>query len=289
MSITKKDVQEYEEKYKKILYKYIENIMASMYEALSNNRRISKNLDLDIDIDMPNIGVTLNNKINEISHEFEDTGISMFAMPNEEGDFVGSNFVGDAILDDLFARLGKGTQAYADYVTNLEDAINRRNERTKALVTTNPIKKFFLKIRSFFVRESMEDAMSFLPEEIEKMNSSITKYKSIDEEIWNYSLEGNVAQSIITSITSKGYNKETMRYMLEEEVMPTIKSLGLESLESQIEIGLNEYENQAQDLNNGPWRLTQSQRIDLQIKAQKLAENMGKEESQNDKKIKQER
>lgn len=289
MSITKKDVQEYEEKYKKILYKYIENIMASMYEALSNNRRISKNLDLDIDIDMPNIGVTLNNKINEISHEFEDTGISMFAMPNEEGNFVGSNFVGDAILDDLFARLGKGNQAYADYVTNLEEAINRRNERTKALVTTNPIKKFFLKIRSFFVRESMEDAMSFLPEEIEKMNSSITKYKSIDEEIWNYSLEGNVAQSIITSITSKGYNKETMRYMLEEEVMPTIKSLGLESLESQIEIGLNEYENQAQDLNNGPWRLTQSQRIDLQIKAQKLAENMGKEESQNDKKIKQER
>ena len=41
MSITKKDVQEYEEKYKKILYKYIENIMASMYEALSHNRRIS--------------------------------------------------------------------------------------------------------------------------------------------------------------------------------------------------------------------------------------------------------
>lgn len=82
---------------------------------------------------------------------------------------------------------------------------------------------------------------------------------------------------------------ETMQYMLEEEVMPTIKSLGLESLESQIEIGLSEYENQAQDLNNGPWRLTQSQRIDLHIKAQKLAENMGKEEFQNDKKIKQER
>lgn len=289
MSITKKDVQEYEEKYKKILYKSIENIMENMFDTINSNRRIAKNLDLDVDIDLPNIGVTLNNKINEIANEFKDAGISMFATPNNKYDFVSSNFVGDAILDDLYARLGKGNQAYADYVTNLEEAINRRNERTKALVTTNPIKKFFLKIRSFFVRESMEDAMSFLPEEIEKMNSSITKYKSIDEEIWNYSLEGNVAQSIITSITSKGYNKETMRYMLEEEVMPTIKSLGLESLESQIEIGLNEYENQAQDLNNGPWRLTQSQRIDLQIKAQKLAENMGKEKSQNDKKIKQER
>lgn len=274
MGITKKDVQEYEERYKKILYKSIESIMSNMYDTLNTNRRISKKLDLDIDIDMPNIGVTLNNKINEISHEFEDAGISMFAMPNEENEFVGSNFVGDAILDDLFARFAKGSQAYTDYVSELEEAINRRNERAKALVTTSPIKKFFLKIRSFFVHESMEDAMTFLPEEIEKMSSNISGYKDIDEELWNYSLKDNVAQSIINSITSKGYDKETMQYMLEKEVMPTLKSLNLESLEPQINEGLSKYESQEQDLDNGPWKLTQSQRIDLQIKAQKLAENI---------------
>ena len=274
MGITKKDVQEYEERYKKILYKSIESIMSNMYDTLNTNRRISKKLDLDIDIDMPNIGVTLNNKINEISHEFEDARISMFAMPNEENEFVGSNFVGDAILDDLFARFAKGSQAYTDYVSNLEEAINRRNERAKALVTTSPIKKFFLKIRSFFVHESMEDAMTFLPEEIEKMSSNISGYKDIDEELWNYSLKDNVAQSIINSITSKGYDKETMQYMLEKEVMPTLKSLNLESLEPQINEGLSKYESQEQDLDNGPWKLTQSQRIDLQIKTQKLAENI---------------
>ncbi len=274
MGITKKDVQEYEERYKKILYKSIESIMSNMYDTLNTNRRISKKLDLDIDIDMPNIGVTLNNKINEISHEFEDAGISMFAMPNEENEFVGSNFVGDAILDDLFARFAKGSQAYTDYVSDLEEAINRRNERAKALVTTSPIKKFFLKIRSFFVHESMEDDMSFLLEKIEKMSSKISRYKDIDEELWNYSLKDNVAQSIINSITSKGYDKETMQYMLEKEVMPTLKSLNLESLEPQINEGLSKYESQEQDLDNGPWKLTQSQRIDLQIKAQKLAENI---------------
>ncbi len=274
MGITKKDVQEYEERYKKILYKSIESIMSNMYDTLNTNRRISKKLDLDIDIDMPNIGVTLNNKINEISHEFEDAGISMFAMPNEENEFVGSNFVGDAILDDLFARFAKGSQAYTDYVSELEEAINRRNERAKALVTTSPIKKFFLKIRSFFVHESMEDDMSFLLEKIEKMSSKISRYKDIDEELWNYSLKDNVAQSIINSITSKGYDKETMQYMLEKEVMPTLKSLNLESLEPQINEGLSKYESQEQDLDNGPWKLTQSQRIDLQIKAQKLAENI---------------
>lgn len=274
MGITKKDVQEYEERYKKILYKSIESIMSNMYDTLNTNRRISKKLDLDIDIDMPNIGVTLNNKINEISHEFEDAGISMFAMPNEENEFVGSNFVGDAILDDLFARFAKGSQAYTNYVFNLEEAINRRNERAKALVTTSPIKKFFLKIRSFFVHESMEDDMSFLLEKIEKMSSKISRYKDIDEELWNYSLKDNVAQSIINSITSKGYDKETMQYMLEKEVMPTLKSLNLESLEPQINEGLSKYESQEQDLDNGPWKLTQSQRIDLQIKAQKLAENI---------------
>lgn len=285
MSITKKDVQEYEEKYKKILYKSIESIMANMYDTLNTNRKISKKLDLDIDIDLPNIGVTLNNKINEISHEFEDAGISMFAMPNEENEFVGSNFVGDAILDDLFAKFGKGNQAYTNYVFNLEEAINRRNERAKALVTTSPIKKFFLKIRSFFVHESMEDDMSFLPEEIEKMSSNISRYKDVDEELWNYSLNDNVAQSIINSITSKGYDKETMQYMLEKEVMPILKSLGFEALEPQIKDGLSKYESQEQDLDNGPWKLTQSQRIGLQMRAQKLSENIERESAQKNKTV----
>ena len=42
MGITKKDVQEYEAKYKKILYKSIESIMANMYDTLNTNRKISK-------------------------------------------------------------------------------------------------------------------------------------------------------------------------------------------------------------------------------------------------------
>ena len=93
-----------------------------------------------------------------------------------------------------------------------------------------------MKIRSFFVHESMEDDMSFLPEEIEKMSSNISMYKDIDEELWNYSLNDNIAQSIINSITSKGYDKETMQYMLEKEVMPILKSLGFEALEPQIKM-----------------------------------------------------
>ena len=274
MSITKKDVQEYEEKYKKILYKSIENIMEDMFDTINSNRRIAKNLDLDVDIDLPNIGVTLNNKINEIANEFKDAGISMFATPNNKYDFVSSNFVGDAILDDLYARLGKGSKAYSDYVSNLGETIKRKNERAKALVPTNPIRRFFLKIRSLFAPKSIEETISFLPDEVEKLSADISSYKNMDEEIWNYNLKDNVAQSIITSITSKGYNEETMLYMLAEDVMPTLKSLGLENLESQIKEGINETKNQEKSLSNEPWRLTQSQRIDLQIKAQKFAENL---------------
>lgn len=274
MSITEKDVQKYEEKYKKILYKSIENIMENMFDTINTNRRIAKKLDLDVDIDLPNIGVTLNNKINEIAHEFKDAGISMFATPNNKYDFVGSNFVGDAILDDLYARLGKGSKAYSDYVSNLGETIKRKNERAKALVPTSPIRRFFLKIRSLFAPKSIEETISFLPDEVEKLSTDISSYKNMDEEIWNYNLKDNVAQSIITSITSKGYNEETMLYMLAEDVMPTLKSLGLENLESQIKEGINETKNQEKSLSNEPWRLTQSQRIELQIKAQKFAENL---------------
>ena len=274
MSITEKDVQKYEEKYKKILYKSIENIMENMFDTINTNRRIAKKLDLDVDIDLPNIGVTLNNKINEIANEFKDAGISMFATPNNKYDFVSSNFVGDAILDDLYARLGKGSKAYSDYVSNLGETIKRKNERAKALVPTSPIRRFFLKIRSLFAPKSIEETISFLPDEVEKLSTDISSYKNMDEEIWNYNLKDNVAQSIITSITSKGYNEETMLYMLAEDVMPTLKSLGLENLESQIKEGINETKNQEKSLSNEPWRLTQSQRIDLQIKAQKFAENL---------------
>ena len=198
----------------------------------------------------------------------------MFATPNNKYDFVGSNFVGDAILDDLYARLGKGSKAYSDYVSNLGETIKRKNERAKALVPTSPIRRFFLKIRSLFAPKSIEETISFLPDEVEKLSTDISSYKNMDEEIWNYNLKDNVAQSIITSITSKGYNEETMLYMLAEDVMPTLKSLGLENLESQIKEGINETKNQEKSLSNEPWRLTQSQRIELQIKAQKFAENL---------------
>ena len=76
-----------------------------------------------------------------------------------------------------------------------------------------------------------------------------------------------------------------MQYMFEKEVMPILKSLGLEALEPQIKDGLSKYESQEQDLDNGPWKLTQSQRIGLQMRAQKLSENIERESAQKNKTV----
>ena len=99
----------------------------------------------------------------------------MFAEPNEEYDFVGSNFVGDAIIEDMISQLSNGTQALSEYNSSIGKVTKKRTEKVKALEESGPIKKIFLKIRSFFVPTTFSDLTSYSEEEIGEVNSYLSE------------------------------------------------------------------------------------------------------------------
>lgn len=269
MSISEKDIRTHEERYKNLLYDKIGEIISKQSEVITQIGKTGQYVDIDTDI--PNIGITFNNKLNELSQIFKKAGISMFAEPNEKYDFVDSNFVGDAIIEDMISQLSDGTQALSEYDSSIGKATKKRTEKVKALEESGPIKKLFLKIRSFFVPTTVSDLTSYSEEEIDEVNSHLSEYKDVDENLWKYNLRDNVVQSLVRFINNRQYHDFVIPGLLEESVIPTLQKLGLEDVIPQLQEELSKMQEKSNPSNNKSWELSPTQRLGIQISSERVA------------------
>ena len=110
MVITDEQIEYFEGEYKTNLFGMIDEFtvgMASLIQSVQSSAQYA-----NINIELPNIGITLNNKIIEIYHEFKDAGTSMFSNKSEnngsiELDFVGPSIVGEALIENMMKLLKK--------------------------------------------------------------------------------------------------------------------------------------------------------------------------------------
>lgn len=233
MSISEKEIKEYEEKYRKTLYEKFNIVISAQAENVPRIKSICKSLNIDIN-DLPNIGITINNKVTEMNNIFKQSGVSLFANYNEKYDFVSTNFVGDAILSDLLSNVVKSVGVLESFTSTIEEIDRKRTEQVKALTELGPIKKFFLRIRSLFVPNTVTELTSPPQEDIEKAKSYLSEYMGIDEKIWDYNLKDNLVQSIVTSIRDQHLSLNIPE-LLNEYIEPTLKKLGLEELIPQLQ------------------------------------------------------
>ena len=273
MSISGKDIITYEDSYKKLLYDKIGEIISKQSEVVTQIGKTGQYVDIDTDI--PNIGITFNNKLNELSQIFKKAGISMFAESNEKYNFVGSNFVGDAIIEDMISQLSNGTQALLEYDSSMSEATNKRMEKVKALEKSGPIKRMFSKVRSLFVPTTIPDITLYSEEEIGKMNSHLLEYKEADESLWKYNLRDNVVQSLVKFINNRQYHDFTIPGLVEESVIPTLQKLGLEDIIPQLQEELSKKKEQSISLNKKSWELSSTQKIGAQISQERAASEFG--------------
>lgn len=268
MSICEKDIREYEERHKKFLYGKIGKLISNQSEMITKLGKIREYVDIDTDI--PNIGITVNNKLNELSQIFKKAGISMFAEQNVKYDFVSSNFVGDAIIDDMISNLSRGLQAISEYIFSIEKATKKKLDKLEALENQGPINKLFSKIRSFFVLDTNSDILSYSQDEIGKIESYLSEYKEIDERLWKYNLRNNVVQSLVNFMHNTQYQNSDI-VLLEERVVPTLQKLGLEDVIPQLKEELNKSQEQSTSANNKSWELSTLQKLGIQISSERIA------------------
>lgn len=225
--ISKDKVQERENMYKNVLQKRIDSIISHMAKIKVEIQKISKYVDIDSDI--PNIGITLHNKIIELANIFEQAGISMFSEINEKHGIIGTNIVGDAIITDLINRTVNGVKELDNYNSTIKNVRNKRGKKITSLEKIGPIRRIFFSIRSFFQPKFMSDMLTISQSEIEKSNSYLSDYRKVDNELWEYNLENDLFQSLLTYI-NENYSASNAIGVVDECIEPTLKKMGYESL-----------------------------------------------------------
>ena len=248
MAVDNKQVEEFEKKYKDTIFAKIIEVGSTQFEGISKMTTNATNLGQS-HVSIPNVSTTLNNKIVELSHEFRNAGISMFSKEFEDYGFVGSSFLGDAIIHDLIDKLATSTDKLGEYGKTIGNVAKQKNERVLALQNVSPIRKFFSRIRAFFVPVQPVD-LSLTEEEQGMLDSSLQEYKDIDSDIWKYNLEDNIVQALVKEIAGSQkfgdfdiphkHHAFNVPGLLEESVIPDLKRLGLEHLVPQLQEALIE-------------------------------------------------
>ena len=275
MAIDKKMVEEFEKRYMDTIFNKIGEVGSKQSETIGKMTNNATQLGQS-QVSIPNTGITLNNKLVELSHVFGEAGISMFAQELEDRNDVSSSFVGDAIIHDLIDKLVLSTERLEEYSKRIEDVSKKKNNQALALQNTSRMKKLFSEIRSvlssLFVPKKPHD-LSLTEEEQKQLDSSLQSYKDIDTEIWNYSLEDNLVQALVKEIAGPqkfGIFNKNHRYsasivpgLLEERFMPAIKKLGLGHLVPKLQEAL--VEEYKKDLPNSEIYQIKDENMDLYV------------------------
>lgn len=256
------------ENQKKLIYDEIDKIIHGQADLISYLEEIKS--FVNIDTDAPNIGITLNNKLNELSQKFDDAGISIFSESVSEK--IEGNPVRDAIFDDITLKIYTAREYFNEYAFKIYELVKKEYEKVKSY---GNFRKFLYAFENVTIYKNNEDALRIPIHILNKLHVNLEKYKQLDEELWNYNLEDNLEDSLVSLINNDeyGYDKQDLK-----ATIYTLKKLGLERLIPKIEEVEKDRESK---LDNKSWNLTNSEKSEIQSKAKKLADRIKKRETEN--------
>lgn len=132
----------------------------------------------------------------------------------------------------LYDQVSKAIEAIDKSTQNHHNILEEKN-RELGLAKTNPISNFFAKMRNLFGRNKIKGIYG--EKEISRINSPISEYREIDNDLFNYNLKDNIVESISKGMKRTRWNsKEDMSEFLESVIVPDLKNLGLEDKISEL-------------------------------------------------------
>lgn len=268
MTVTDKQVQDFEKLYKDSLFKKIDEVCAIQARLISSFEQTCTYLG--IKGDLYNIGIAINNKINELSQRFKQAGISFFSSKIKDYgilnlNMVSTSFIGDAISTALFDIVTED----ADLLNNLDLSLEKL-QKEQALQKSNPIKNFFSKLRSYFIPPQSKTPSSF--QQYKEIFSSFKeKHNEIANQIYNYTLEENLISSLASFISERSYLQSEIPELLNESVTPDLEKLGLSHLLPQLNKELSKMYEEKTKSTAESWKLPPEVQAKLQKHQQQLA------------------
>ena len=260
-----------------LAYDFFESL-TKLFKSINTTKeeveKASENINTDIfyrevrrlDTSIPNIGITLNNKLVELYQEYKEKGIQVFDIDHEMDDLPGIRILPTITFTYLINITSEVSQ------TELEGFLNKYKElEAKKTEKINGIEKskisfirrFSEKIWEFraILNPDVIYELYYSEEEVEELRDYIEFYKEFDNNLNDYNLNENISDSIIKFFEVSGFTQEQIEDLLENNIEPDLEKLGLKHQMKYIRERLKE-NIQEKDLKS--WELTDSEKRRIQ-------------------------
>lgn len=221
----------------KIAYNFFEsviNLRESIAEALMKAEKVNSSINEQIssygfellDEKLPDLGVTLNNKLVEIYQQFKESKVKVFQSQDKNKKFV-IGLVPMLVINSLIERAvdayrnGMGLYLQEDEGLQEQKEKNKEKIKEKSFITV-----LITAIRTVF-NEELAKKFYFDEAEVEDLRTKLEDYKKATEDIYNYDFKTDIIDIIAEGLASQNLSLEVIEDILNSDVVDTLEKLGL--------------------------------------------------------------
>lgn len=221
----------------KIAYNFFEsviNLRESIAEALMKAEKVNSSINEQIssygfellDEKLPDLGVTLNNKLVEIYQQFKESKVKVFQSQDKNKKFV-IGLVPMLVINSLIERVvdvyRNGMGLYLQEAEGLQEQKEKNKEKIKE---KSFITVLITAIRTVF-NEELAKKFYFDEAEVEDLRTKLEDYKKATEDIYNYDFKTDIIDIIAEGLASQNLSLEVIEDILNSDVVDALEKLGL--------------------------------------------------------------
>lgn len=221
----------------KIAYNFFEsviNLRESIAEALMKAEKVNSSINEQIssygfellDEKLPDLGVTLNNKLVEIYQQFKESKVKVFQSQDKNKKFV-IGLVPMLVINSLIER---AVDAYRNemglYLQEAEGLQEQKEKNKEKIKEKSFITVWIIAIRTVF-NEELAKKFYFDEAEVEDLRTKLEDYKKATEDIYNYDFKTDIIDIIAEGLASQNLSLEVIEDILNSDVVDTLEKLGL--------------------------------------------------------------
>lgn len=217
----------------KIAYNFFEsviNLRESIAEALMKAEKVNSSINEQIssygfellDEKLPDLGVTLNNKLVEIYQQFKESKVKVFQSQDKNKKFV-IGLVPMLVINSLIERAvdayRNGMGLYLQEAEGLQEQKEKNKEKSFITVLITAIRTVF--------NEELAKKFYFDEAEVEDLRTKLEDYKKATEDIYNYDFKTDIIDIIAEGLASQNLSLEVIEDILNSDVVDVLEKLGL--------------------------------------------------------------
>ena len=219
----------------KIAYNFFEsviNLRESIAEALMKAEKVNSSINEQIssygfellDEKLPDLGVTLNNKLVEIYQQFKESKVKVFQSQDKNKKFV-IGLVPMLVINSLIER---AVDAYRNemglYLQEAEGLQEQKEKNKEKIKEKSFITVLIIAIRTVF-NEELAKKFYFDEAEVEDLRTKLEDYKKATEDIYDFKTD--IIDIIAEGLASQNLSLEVIEDILNSDVVDTLEKLGL--------------------------------------------------------------